>query len=183
MDASHERTVAYELLPRGDTALPEESPKSTQELCGLSTDQLSLTFIGSANDQSLQSLISTFKEVLNIGIGFKMQPQVKLAKTQIPETKSFDDIPETGINLEQLYRHFEGIALESSNWASPNFMGFPDSGNSVPAIAASILIPLLNQNMVRIIVIYSGDNVVQVMQDDSKYLVIARFLICFEGIG
>jgi hypothetical protein len=62
-------------------------------------------------------------------------------------------------------------------------MGFPDSGNSVPALAASILIPLLNQNMMRIIVIYSGDNVVQVMQDDSKYLVIARFLIWFEGIG
>jgi hypothetical protein len=177
VDASHERTVANALLPRGDTALPEEIPQSTQEPCGLSIEQLSSTFIGSANEQSLQYLISTFKEVLNIGIGFKMQRQVKLARTSIPETKSFDDIPETGINLEQFYRNFEGIASESSN------MGFPDSGNAVPALAASILIPLLNQNMVRIFVIHSGDNVVQIMQDGSKYLVITRSLICFEEIG
>lgn len=50
--------------------------------------------------------------------------------------------------MDGLLAEFAAIAHNSTNFASPNFMGFPDCGNSLPAVAASLLVPLLNQNLI-----------------------------------
>ena len=56
-------------------------------------------------------------------------------------------MPESGMSYDELAQGFSAIASKSSNWGSPNFLGFPDAGNNVAGLAAAVFTPLLNQNM------------------------------------
>ena len=64
-----------------------------------------------------------------------------------PATKSFNSMPEEGISLGQLLECYHEIVQASTNFSSPSFLGFPDAANSVPALGAAMLVPLINQNM------------------------------------
>ena len=84
---------------------------------------------------------------IQLGIDFKCRDKVKAIPDQTPASKSFDEMPSAGISYDELLAEFEGLAAASSNWGSPNFMGFPDAGNNVAALTAAVFTPLLNQNM------------------------------------
>lgn len=88
-----------------------------------------------------------FENVLELGVDFKTQSTVNPNYPSIPAAKSFGRIPDRGLSNEQLLVEFRNLAQASSNWASPNFMGFPDAGNSTPGLGAAMLIPFLNQNL------------------------------------
>lgn len=85
--------------------------------------------------------------VLDIGIKFKPQPEVQYKQAEIPETQSFDPMPKDGMTCTQLLECFPKISQHSTNFASPNFLGFPDAANSIPALGAVMLVPFINQNM------------------------------------
>ena len=59
----------------------------------------------------------------------------------------FDDIPAKGISSEEYLECYQDLIRGCSKWGSSSFVGFPDAGNTVPSIAASLLIPLLNRNL------------------------------------
>ncbi|KAF3030314.1 hypothetical protein E8E11_002132 [Didymella keratinophila] len=89
-----------------------------------------------------------FKKVIELGISFKTSPTVRSGMAKVvPGKVTFGRMPEAGLSSERLLQEFEKIASSSSNWSSPNFLGFPDAANSVPGLAAAMLIPMLNQNM------------------------------------
>ena len=56
-------------------------------------------------------------------------------------------MPEEGISLGQLIECYHEIVQASTNFDFPSFLGFPDAANSVPALGAAMLVPLINQNM------------------------------------
>jgi L-2,4-diaminobutyrate decarboxylase len=92
----------------------------------------------------LQNFIS---KVAKIGLEFKYNGKTRAHPSLPPITKTFSSPPTTGISLDELLLLWQEIAMTSTNFASPNFMGFPDSGNALPALGAAILIPFLNQNL------------------------------------
>lgn len=91
---------------------------------------------------------AVFGQVVDIGMSFKTSQKVFSGATKAaPDRVSFDHAPKSGILYGELLQLFSEIASKSSNWGSPNFLGFPDSANNVPGLAAAIFSPLLNQNM------------------------------------
>jgi L-2,4-diaminobutyrate decarboxylase len=118
--------------------------ESTSGLETMTTDH----FLGDGcNQPSLESMKTFFESVLKLGIAFKLQPTVNSNYLPIPATTSFGAMPNKGLNQDQLLAEFQNLAQSCSNWSSPSFMGFPDSGNSTPGLGAAILIPFLNQNL------------------------------------
>jgi len=87
---------------------------------------------------------------VDVGLNFKLQEKVRedtfpLITGGIYEPES---IPLKEKELDDVLKEFEERYLRScENWSSINFMGFPDAGNSVPGICASILADFLHQNL------------------------------------
>lgn len=118
------------------------SPKSPQDTADMFTH-----FVGSSMPSDQEKALNFFNGVLDIGIKFKSQPEVRKKQLAESVTKAFDPMPEVGLSCEQLLECFQDITQHSTNFASPKFMGFPDAANSIPALGAAILIPFINQNM------------------------------------
>src|SRR6185312_4490933 len=115
------------------------APKSTSELSELFLAD------GNNNNAAIQKLLH---RVVDLGIRFKTSENVFTRRMNSEyEHVSFTSIPEDGVSPDELVNEFENIAFKSSNWGSPNFLGFPDAGNNMAGLAAAILTPLLNQNM------------------------------------
>ncbi|PIZ76433.1 pyridoxal-dependent decarboxylase [Candidatus Peregrinibacteria bacterium CG_4_10_14_0_2_um_filter_38_24] len=58
-------------------------------------------------------------------------------------------MPETGVPVEELIDDFNRRILPlCTNFGSPQFMGFPDAGNSVAALAGSVAMNFANQNLI-----------------------------------
>jgi L-2,4-diaminobutyrate decarboxylase len=111
-----------------------------------SNETLKSNFVGhqGAEPEALRKFLD---EIVRLGMQFKTQSKVKTAPMPTPAVKSFEPLPTNGITYEELIQCYAEIAAPSTNWASPNFMGFPDSGNAAPALGAALLIPFLNQNL------------------------------------
>lgn len=88
-----------------------------------------------------------FQEILKIGLGFRTQPEVREEPRPTPTSVQFSDLPRTGAGYKDLLDEFRHIARGSVHWGSPNWVGFPDSGNSVPSLGAALMVPLLGQNL------------------------------------
>ncbi|KAI9150761.1 L-2,4-diaminobutyrate decarboxylase [Paramyrothecium foliicola] len=105
-------------------------------------------FLLSSKNDHRDEFEMAFQDVVNLGITFKVSEHVLSDNLEaIPKEIAFDRMPETGLSCKDLLDLFSDIARNSSNWASPNFMGFPDAANGIPGLAAALLIPFLNQNM------------------------------------
>jgi glutamate/tyrosine decarboxylase-like PLP-dependent enzyme len=112
-----------------------------------STTEFSKFFLatGNANNAEIGQFLHN---IVDLGISFKSSETVSAEGIQRErETVSFDRMPESGLSYSELAHAFSQIACKSSNWGSPNFLGFPDAGNNVAGLAAAVLTPLLNQNM------------------------------------
>ncbi len=87
-------------------------------------------------------------KVLDMGLEFKTQRDVRAGPWVSPESVAFSNIPEQGLPLDVVLKEFQRISMASTNFSSPNFVGFPDAGNSIAALGASVLVPMLNQNLI-----------------------------------
>ncbi|KAF2762458.1 PLP-dependent transferase [Pseudovirgaria hyperparasitica] len=94
-----------------------------------------------------ERIASFFDSIVKLGVEFREQPTVRRDPKPTPATVQFGSLPKTGISYDELLKEFKSIADNSVNWGSPNWTGFPDAGNSVPSLGASLMIPLLNQNL------------------------------------
>ncbi|CZR56713.1 related to glutamic acid decarboxylase [Phialocephala subalpina] len=128
-----------------DRAAIQEKPQHIPSLTSGNT--LFKHFVGNSEPGDQQKALDFFNQVLDIGINFKSQPEVRQKQVKTPVTQSFDSMPEEGMTCEQLLECFNNIAQHSTNFASPKFLGFPDAANSIPALGAAMLIPFINQNM------------------------------------
>ncbi|KAL7621170.1 hypothetical protein AAE478_008487 [Parahypoxylon ruwenzoriense] len=88
-----------------------------------------------------------FQEILKIGLEFRAQPHVRSDPRPTPTSVKFSGIPRKGAAYKDLLDQFRDIARGSVHWGSPNWVGFPDAGNSVPSLGAALMIPLLGQNL------------------------------------
>lgn len=104
-----------------------------------SISDLSDLFLAAGNDNH-DEVRQIFTRVVDLGMRFKATERVLLDGIRtILSQVSFSPMPDIGVSYEELFRLFESIAAKSSNWASPNFLGFPDAGNNVAGVAAALL--------------------------------------------
>ncbi|KAI0000602.1 pyridoxal phosphate-dependent transferase [Xylariaceae sp. FL0662B] len=85
-------------------------------------------------DRPTDEVLEFFNQVVQLGTSFKGSNQVISEPTRTPNDIAFQPIPNEGVSLSQLLDHFKDLAQKSSNWGSPTFLGFPDSGNSIPGL-------------------------------------------------
>lgn len=124
--------------PRDGTVDSKENLDSLEH----SVDKLFLG--GSFCPEQDAFLEKTFK----IGLDFHKHKTVRNAALKIPEHIGFTQPPVSGHSFDYLISEFESLAAESTRFNSPQFMGFPDSGNCASAVAAGILAPFINQNLI-----------------------------------
>ena len=90
-----------------------------------------------------------FNKALNIGMKFKLENEFKEKIYDQKNLNQLLEMPIEGIELKQLLSIFqEEIIPYCSNFGSENFMGFPDSGNSIAGITGAILTDFLQQNLI-----------------------------------
>ncbi|KAK5991617.1 Cysteine-sulfinate decarboxylase [Cladobotryum mycophilum] len=88
-----------------------------------------------------------FDQILNIGLKFRSQPEVKEDAQPTPTSVQFGSLSEQGCSYDELLNEFRNIARGSLHWGSPNWVGFLDSGNSIPSLGAALMVPPLGQNL------------------------------------
>ena len=99
--------------------------------------------------ENIEDVFDQLSTALRIGVDFKAKDQF-IEHVPLNELKNmiFSDLPREGMSYNALLNEFENkIAKYSVNMGSKNFMGFPAAANAISAIAASLLINLLNQNL------------------------------------
>ncbi|HEX8763371.1 MAG TPA: pyridoxal-dependent decarboxylase [Candidatus Saccharimonadales bacterium] len=84
------------------------------------------------------------------GIDFKLREVVRQKDSADLESMALiDALPTKGISLEDVQKEFnERFLPYCYNFASPNFMGFPDAGNSIAAITGNLTADFLQQNLI-----------------------------------
>lgn len=102
------------------------------------------------NNNTKKQAKDFFEEILDVGINFKLQEKTTANPLTFKEGKRMiSKIPQEGKSLEKVLGEFkEKILPYCTNFSSKNFMGFPDAGNSVAALGASILYNFLQQNLI-----------------------------------
>ncbi|KAE9970752.1 hypothetical protein EG327_010164 [Venturia inaequalis] len=74
-------------------------------------------FIGHGCEQSsLETMKWVFESMFKPGIDSKMQPAVNPNYQAIPAVKSFGEMPDRGLNHEQLLAEFRDLAQSNSDW-------------------------------------------------------------------
>ncbi len=91
-----------------------------------------------------------FQRIVDLGIEFKTQERVTPKHFPIEAGKNLiTKFPTKGKELNQILEEFKKDILPyCTNFSSPNFMGFPDSGNSTAAIGGALLYNFLQQNLI-----------------------------------
>ncbi|MFA5830017.1 MAG: pyridoxal-dependent decarboxylase [Candidatus Gracilibacteria bacterium] len=106
-----------------------------------------IEILGPDNAEGVEKLL---QQVIKDGIDFKLQDNVAQKTLKPGEGKAFiEPFPEGGVPVEQLIKEFKERFLPyCTNFSSPQFMGFPDAGNSVAALAGGIAELMTNQNLI-----------------------------------
>lgn len=90
-----------------------------------------------------------FSKIVKMGLKFKTSSRLIKRKTADELKKEFlTDIPQEPTDLKELYKQLEEITSLSTNFSSKKFMAFPDAGNAISSVAAALLVPLINQNLI-----------------------------------
>lgn len=113
----------------------------------MSNFPISNQFLSESNRDSAKDV---FLEAINTGIDFKLQQHVRTGNINDLDPNNFiDDLPESGMEVSEVQAEFNKRFLPYSyNFASPNFMGFPDAGNSIATITGSLTADFLQQNLI-----------------------------------
>lgn len=99
---------------------------------------------------NIEESLNRFVEVIKTGIDFKARDKVVNHLT-IDKLKNiiYEDVPAGSTDFYSVLGEFKDkIANHSTNFGSPNFMAFPDSGNAISSISGAILMNFLNQNLI-----------------------------------
>ena len=102
-------------------------------------------------EQNREESESVFKRVVQAGIEFKLGRNVRASGETLGDPKELmrAALPESGKPIETVLEEFiQDVLPHCYNFASPQFMGFPDAGNSVAALAGAILSEFLQQNLI-----------------------------------
>src|SRR5689334_6851339 len=102
------------------------------------------------SNDSKEDAKQAFVKAIDTGLAFKLQSDVRETSLEglIPEN-FFDEMPLNGRSMAEVQQEFETRFLPYSyNFASPNFMGFPDAGNSIAAITGNIMADFMQQNLI-----------------------------------
>lgn len=102
------------------------------------------------SENTLDEAIKVFENAIQTGASFKLQSNVRNADIdELDFDTLIDSLPEKGMTIANVQKEFnERFLPYCYNFASPNFMGFPDAGNSIAAIAGSITSDFLQQNLI-----------------------------------
>lgn len=102
------------------------------------------------NEDNRDAAREVFINAVDIGIDFKQQENVRIGDiSKLDPTTFLDDLPLEGQPIQDIQKEFTDRFLPYCyNFASPNFMGFPDAGNSIAAIAGNITSDFLQQNLI-----------------------------------
>jgi L-2,4-diaminobutyrate decarboxylase len=105
------------------------------------------TFLTSSNRDIARK---SFIDAIDNGIDFKLQKDVRKGNfTDLKPELFIDALPEEGTPLQQVRQEFDERFLPYCyNFASPNFMGFPDAGNSIASITGALTADFLQQNLI-----------------------------------
>ncbi|MBD3361268.1 pyridoxal-dependent decarboxylase [Candidatus Woesearchaeota archaeon] len=97
-----------------------------------------------------EDILTTLLKVIQTSMDFKTNKTIVNYKNQ-KEIMSdlLEPLPNKGKPIEKIIEEFEQKILKGSvNFSSPNFIAFPDCGNSNAALIGHILYGLLNQNLI-----------------------------------
>lgn len=91
-----------------------------------------------------------FYQAIDTGVAFKLQQNVQKKSLDRQTMADFTEpMPEYGSSLEAVMSEFNERYLPYCyNFSSPQFMGFPDAGNSIAAITGTLMADFLQQNMI-----------------------------------
>ena len=91
-----------------------------------------------------------FERIIDLGIEFKIQDKVTPKHLSIDVGKKLiTQFPAEGKEPEEILEEFVKEVLPyCTNFSSPNFMGFPDAGNSVASLGGALLYNFLQQNLI-----------------------------------
>lgn len=100
------------------------------------------------NEQTKDYAKECFKEAIDIGVDFKLNEQVKKQKIDNKTIEKIYEMPKETKSIEDILTEMQEEVLPyCTNWSSPNFMGFPDAGNSIAGITGAVLTDFLQQNL------------------------------------
>lgn len=107
----------------------------------------SSSFLSSGNKGIARDL---FINAIDEGLEFKLQEDVRKGDFSHLKPEDFiDTLPEKGQSVSAVQKEFnERFLPYCYNFASPNFMGFPDAGNSIAAIVGNLTTDFLQQNLI-----------------------------------
>jgi L-2,4-diaminobutyrate decarboxylase len=96
--------------------------------------------------ENYTEILQLVQYVVEIGLNHQIGTE-KLIQTK-NNNINLIDLPKNRTDFSSLLDEYKEISKKSTNFSSPNFMGFPDCGNSTSAILASILTDFLQQNQI-----------------------------------
>jgi len=106
-------------------------------------------FVGLA---STEEDLSSLHKAVYMGLDFILDNDAKVLnyKDETEIRSDFEDgIPKEGQSLENIVIDFNKKILDGSiRQANPNYLAFPDAGNSIAALTADILVGFTNQNLI-----------------------------------
>ena len=91
------------------------------------------------------------RDVVDLATDFKLQSEVRKRTSSTDELNLaiVKDLNFDGQELHEILDEFaRDILPDCTNFASTSFMGFPDSGNSIAGLGASVLADFLQQNLI-----------------------------------
>lgn len=128
------RTLALKQLPK---TMSKKDYLLKKKFVGLITTEEDLFPIQKALDIGLDFILDRDAKVLD----YKDELEIR--------SKFEDDIPKEGQSLEKITEEFCQKILDGSiRQANPNYLAFPDAGNSIASLMADILVGLTNQNLI-----------------------------------
>ena len=102
------------------------------------------------NKQNKNRAKKFFHKIIDMGLEFKLKDQIIDKYLPVEKGKKMiTNMPVKGMPVEKVLREFEkNILPYCTNFCSSNFMGFPDSCNSVASIGGSLLYNFIQQNLI-----------------------------------
>lgn len=90
-----------------------------------------------------------FEKIINLGIDFKLNNNVKEKQFDIRMLNNLLESPLDGNETDKVIEEFKNTILPyCTNFSNEKFMGFPDAGNSISGISGAILSDFLQQNLI-----------------------------------
>lgn len=104
--------------------------------------------VGFLENENASEARDFLRDVLDLCLDFKLRHRVGGVSSEAElRLRYLRELPTEGTNLQVIREMIRDLLNESMNFASPHFVGFPDAGNSVAALAGAIVEGLAQQNL------------------------------------